>query len=124
MLIAPIAHPGHQAQKLFASQFFRGQCLDHVQELLGDQSFKFAKRLLFKNRSDLGSLAPFAFIEDQLSNFLEQRHGRRLYLFLEFLLSLDVRQDGEFAGRQLQNFSQLFVNVSPIRSRRHFFSGQ
>ena len=40
-------------EPIFTFQFFSGDSLDHVQELLCDQTFEFAEGLLFKNRAYL-----------------------------------------------------------------------
>ncbi len=71
-------------------QFLSGHCLDHIQDLLGNQAFKLTKRFPLNNRAHLTSFIPFAFFEKQFPDFAEQRYRRTLDLLLEFLLPLDI----------------------------------
>src|SRR2546430_4900063 len=76
LLIASPTDSSHGAEPLFVFQFLSGDSLDHVQELLCDEALELAKGLLFKNRPYLLLFFRCALAQNQLSNFLEQRHRR------------------------------------------------
>src|SRR2546422_11442117 len=76
LLIASPTDSSHRAEPLFVFQFLSGDSLEHVQELLCDEALELAKGLLFKNRSYLLLFFRCALAQNQLSNFLEQRHRR------------------------------------------------
>ena len=90
LLITSTALPSHDPEPVFPFQFLSGHCLDHIQDLLGNQAFKLTKRFPLNNRAHLTSFIPFAFFEKQFPDFAEQRYRRTLDLLLEFLLPLDI----------------------------------
>jgi len=69
---------------------FAGQRFDYIHEFLGDEAFKFAKRLFLENRPHLPAFVPFAFFEQQFPDLFEQRYRRALDLSREFLLALHI----------------------------------
>ena len=83
--IAAVAESGHQAEPVFTFQFFSGDSLDHVQQLLGDEAFEFAEGLLLKNRPHWVFVG-VAFAEDQRANFFKQRRWRVRQFSLQFFL--------------------------------------
>lgn len=50
LLIAPAAAPSDHVEPLLTLQFRSGDSLAHVQKLLRDEAFEFAKGLLLENR--------------------------------------------------------------------------
>src|SRR3989442_1502220 len=86
LLITSTALSSDDPEPVFTVQLFPGQCLDNIQELLGDQAFKLAKRFFLENRAYRASFLPFTFTEKKLSNLFEQRHRRTLYKEVRELL--------------------------------------
>src|SRR5437588_5108840 len=109
-------------EAVFTVQFFFGDSLDHVQELLRDKAFEFAERLLLKNRTDLFFSVRYTLPEDQLSNFSKQRRGWVCQVSLEFFRPLEIRQLGKSFAWQLQKRRHLLVNICSVGRWRQFLA--
>src|SRR6266545_3798510 len=77
-----------RAEPLFTFQFLSGDALDHVQKLLCDEAFEFAKGLLLKNRSYFLPFFGRALLQYQLSNLMKQRRRRVFEISLQLFPSL------------------------------------
>ena len=55
---------------VFALQFFLGDFLDDVQELLGDEAFELTEGFLLKDRAYLVFFDGWALAKNQLANFV------------------------------------------------------
>src|SRR5207249_8348047 len=124
LLIASPTYSSHRAEPLFVFQFLSGDSLEHVQELLCDEALELAKGLLFKNRSYLLLFFRCALAQNQLSNFLEQRHRRVLEIPVQLRPALDLGQLRKLAARQLEKLAHLLVAVCSIARWGQFLPSQ
>src|SRR5439155_22971671 len=124
LFIAAVSESRHDAEPGFTSQFFSGDVLDHVQQLLGDEAFEFTEGLLRKNRPYVWFFFARAFAENQRTHVLKQGRGRLPQFSLQCFLTLEVRQLGQFTVRELQKGFHFVINVGAIRRGRCFFPRQ
>ena len=87
-LVTPAAHSCYKMQPVFAFQFFFGDPLGNIQELLRDQPFQLAKWPRFKNSADFFLFFRRAFAQNQLSNSREQGCGWVTQIFSDLFLPL------------------------------------
>jgi hypothetical protein len=104
LFIASAGESRDQVEPVFAVQFFFGDLLNHVQKLLCDEAFKFAKGLLLKNDPYLFFFGGCALAENQLSNFLKQGLGRVPQVSPQFFLALVLSRFASLPLGSFKNF--------------------
>src|ERR1700676_863503 len=124
LFIASAGESSHQVEPVFIVQFLFSDLLNHVQELLGDETFEFAEGLLLKNDPYLFFFGGYALAENQLSNFFEQGFGWIRQVSLQFFLALVFSQLRKLAAWEFQEFTHLVVNICSARRRRQFLPSQ
>src|SRR5437016_3524859 len=124
LLIASPTDSSHRAEPLFVFQFLSGDSLEHVQELLCDEALELAKGLLFKNRSYLLLFFRCALAQNQLSNFLEQRHRRVLEIPVPLRLAVELGDPRQLADRHNEKTAHLPFDLFSVASGGRFLPCQ
>ena len=124
LLVRPVGESSDEPEPVFIVRFLLRHALDDVQQFLRDEAFERPERLLFQYRTDGLFFAGFAFTENQLAHFLEQRRGWIHQLSLQSVRPQAVRQHGQLPGREPQERLHLVVNIGALRRRRRLLPGQ
>src|SRR2546422_10733198 len=82
---------------------------------LSDEAFELAEGLLFKDRADVFLLLGVTLAQDQLADFVKQGGGLVPQFPLQFFLTLEIRQLGQFPARKLQELVYAVIDVRAAR---------
>src|SRR5258708_30013827 len=114
LFIGSAGESSQQVEPVSTVQFLFGDLLNHVQELLCDETFQFAEGLLLKNDSYLFFFGRYALAENQLSNLFEQGLGWVPQVSLQFFLELVLGQLRKLAAWAFHDFPHLGVSICPV----------